>query len=135
MIRMKLIDILNEQTIGYTPDKIDQLVIESKEYANKFMKLYQSTYSFVVNLTIKECIDTMEETKVKLRQLEEFKTAISTKYEKYYQILDTFEIGEYPQNVVLFEDSINEIDRIMVKYDDLLDALKDIISNSEYISR
>lgn len=132
---MKLIDILNEQTIGYTPDKIDQLVIESKEYANKFMKLYQSTYSFVVNLTIKECIDTMEETKVKLRQLEEFKTAISTKYEKYYQILDTFEIGEYPQNVVLFEDSINEIDRIMVKYDDLLDALKDIISNSEYISR
>jgi hypothetical protein len=132
---MKLLDIINEQTIGYTPDKIDRLVSESSEYVIKFRKLYESTYSFVLNLTIKECIETMEQTKVKLGQLEEFKIAISTKYDKYYQILDTFEVGEYPHNVKLFEQSINEIDSLLEKYDDLLDALKDIISNSEYISR
>jgi hypothetical protein len=132
---MKLIDILNEQTIGYTPEKMDQFLAEARDYVVKFKKLYDSTYNFVVNLTIKDCIDNMEETKVKLNRLEEFKTIINTKYDRYYQIIDTFEVGEYPQNVTEFSRSVDEIDSLMSSFDNLLDALKDIISNSDYISR
>ena len=132
---MKLMNLLNEQTIGYTPEKMDQLMGEAREYVNKFNILYENTYTFVVNLTIKDCIDTMEETKIKLKRLEEFKIAINAKYDKYYHILDTFEVGEYPQNVKLFEQSIDNIDSLLQKFDNLLDALRDIISNSDYITR
>ena len=133
---MKLRDLLNEQTIGYTPDKMDQLLAEARDYVIKFTtKLYDSTYNFVVNLTIKNCIDNMEETMVKLNRLEEFKVSINTKYDRYYQIIDTFEVGEYPQNVTEFSHSVDEIDSLMSNFDKLLDSLKDIISNSEYISR
>ena len=132
---MKLIDILNEQTIGYTPEKMDQLLAEARDYVLKFKKLYDSTYNFVVNLTIKECIEKMEETKIKLKKLEEFKVSINSKYDRYYQIIDTFEVGEYPPNVTEFSRSVDEIDSMMSSYDNLLDALKDIISNSDYISR
>lgn len=132
---MKLIDLLNEQTIGYTPEKMDQLLAEARDYVNKFRKLYDTTYEFVVNLTIKDCIETMEQTKIRLKKLEEFKIAINTKYDNYYKILETFEVGEYPQNVRLFEQSIDNIDILLQDFDNLLDALKDIISNSDYISR
>jgi len=132
---MKLLDLINEQSIGYTPDKMEQLLSEAMDYSKKFNTLYESTYFFVVNLTIKECIDTMDECRIKLKRLEEFKVAINAKYEKYYQILDTFEVGEYPPNVTVFSRTIDDIDSMMQDYDNLLDALKDIISNSDYISR
>lgn len=132
---MKLFDLLNEQSIGYTPEKMDHLITEANAYVIKFKKLYNSTYSFVVNLTIRECLDDMDQMRSKLNQLNQFKVSINSKYDHYYNILDTFEIGEYPNNVKEFDNIITEIDRMMQDYDNLLDAFKDIISNSEYISR
>lgn len=132
---MKLMDFINEQSIGYTPEKIDQLVIEAGDYVNKFRKLFETTQTFVLDLTIRECISDMDNMRIKLKKLEEFKVSINAKYDKYYGIIDTFEVGEYPNNVKLFEQSVDEIDHLMQDFENLLDALKDIISNSDYISR
>lgn len=95
---MKLIDLV-EQNIRYTPERIDELIKEGTVFFNKSKNYFNKSYSFVLTLTIQECIQNNQNISIRFEEMKEIKSVIESKFDKYYNIVDLYEIGEYPDNV------------------------------------
>lgn len=129
---MKFSDLF-EQNIGYTPEGIDKHIVELKNYIEKVQKFHDSIYNEILNKTIKDCLNDLEGLNKKAHYFGDVKKIIENKHSDYYRILESFEVGEYPDNVYTFEKLVNRlgdllenINYINNSYDDMLSASKSL---------
>lgn len=131
---MKLMDLV-EQSWGYTPERIDVYVREAEEFYNKAKVIYRKSFDMVLNLTIQDCISNHEESKVRLNSLTEVKKVVESRYERYYNIVEKYEVGEYPENVRRLDEIINQYDNLIMDISEVIDAAQCIIDSAEYLSK
>jgi hypothetical protein len=77
----------------------------------------------------------IENLKERLKKIQQVKNVIEQKYEKYFKIVDTFELGNYPDNVKRLESISNQLDNLSMSLGDISDALDSLLDSAKYLSK
>jgi archaellum component FlaC len=134
-MKMKLIDIIKEQSLGYTPEGIDSIIREASEFLQTGFVFYKNNYEYILSLTIGECINDIENLKERLKRIQQVKNRVEQKYDKYFNIVDTFDLGNYPDNVKRLEAISNQLDNLSMSLGDISDALDGLLDSAKYLSK
>lgn len=130
---MKLTDLV-EQNLGYTPERIDDLIQESSAFYGKAKNYFNKSYNLVLTLTIQECIENYESLKKRFEEMQEAKKVIDARFNKYYDIVDSYEVGEYPENVMDLEKNSDALDGLSMNMGHVVDAMQDMLDSAKYLS-
>ena len=60
---------------------------------------------------------------------------LAKKYDKFFNIVELYEIGEYPDNVTELDHLSSEVDNQSLRLSEIADALEDLITMTEKISK
>lgn len=130
---MKLTDLV-EQNLGYTPERIDELIQEGSAFYGKAKNYFNKSYNLVLTLTIQECIENNESLTKRFQQMTEAKKVMESMYDKYYKIVDSYEIGEYPENVMDLEKISDAIDNLAMNMHHVVDSMRDLLESAKYLT-
>ena len=105
----------------YTPEKIDEFVASAKKDVEAAKSLFTLTYEKILDINMGDAINSPESIKALSDKVKQIKSSIKKKTDTYYDVINMYETGEYPDNV-------SELDRV----NDTLDSLGDDISKLYY---
>ena len=105
----------------YTPEKIDEFVASAKKDVEAAKSLFTLAYEKILDINMGDAINSPESIKALSDKVKQIKSSIKKKTDTYYDIVNMYETGEYPDNV-------SELDRV----NDTLDSLGDDISKLYY---
>jgi hypothetical protein len=128
-------DHINEDNVSYDPKKIDEFIVEAKKDIELGENLFTKFGNMLINtslITIFENLDGMKVTKEKITASEKY---LAKKYDKFFNIVELYEIGEYPDNVTKLDHLSSEIDNQSLRLSEIADALDDLITMTEKISK
>lgn len=105
----------------YTPEKIDEFVASAKKDVEAAKSLFTLAYEKILDINMGDAINSPESIKALSDKVKQIKSSIKKKTDTYYEAINMYETGEYPDNV-------SELDRV----NDTLDSLGDDISKLYY---
>jgi DNA-directed RNA polymerase beta' subunit len=126
---MKTLQSLLEQ-IEYTPEKIDEFVADASKTLDTGTKVFNVFLSRIGDLSIMNVIESPEEANQLLQKIQETKKVIKSKFEKYFDITDSYRYDEFedrPDNIEKLERLATELDSLTDNYDPLIDVLTEMI--------
>jgi gas vesicle protein len=105
----------------YTPEKIDEFVASAKKDVEAAKSLFTLAYEKILDINMGDAVNSPESIKALADKVKQIKSSIKKKTDTYYDVINMYETGEYPDNV-------SELDRV----NDTLDSLGDDISKLYY---
>jgi hypothetical protein len=105
----------------YTPEKIDEFVASAKKDVEAAKSLFTLAYEKIIDINIGDAVNSPESIKALADKVKQIKSSIKKKTDTYYDAINMYETGEYPDNV-------SELDRV----NDTLDGLEDDMSKLYY---
>jgi hypothetical protein len=121
--------------VSYTPEKIDEFIIEAKkdiELGKSLNDKFGSTIVQASLLTVYENLAQMNEAHSKVVKAEEY---MRKKFNKFFDIVDAYEVGELPDNVRELEKLSDEIDNLSYSLSDLANGFEELINATNSISK
>ena len=131
---MRILNIL-EQIIGYTPERIDELIQESSLFYNKAKKYYEKSYNMVLLLTIQDCINEYEMFMLRLKDFNKVKNVIEDRYGKYYDIVDSYNVSDNTENVRSLEKNVDDLDKLLMEMSEVINAMESLLESAKYMSK
>lgn len=131
---MRILNIL-EQIIGYTPERIDELIQESSLFYNKAKKYYEKSYNMVLLLTIQDCINEYEMFMSRLKDFNKVKNVIEDRYGKYYDIVDSYNVSDNTENVRSLEKNVDDLDKLLMEMSEVINAMESLLESAKYMSK
>jgi len=131
---MRILNIL-EQIIGYTPERIDELIQESSLFYNKAKKYYEKSYNMVLLLTIQDCINEYEMFMSRLKDFNKVKNVIEDRYGKYYDIVDSYNVSDNTENVISLEKNVDDLDKLLMEMSEVINAMESLLESAKYMSK
>ena len=125
----------DEFTIDYTPEKIDEFVKEAESVLDSVEKVFNMTKQKLVDVNIGSVVESSDEMKKLHEHLEKFHKNVESKNTKFYNIIEMYEIGEYPDNVKRLDELFSKIDHRNLDIYYLKDATTNILDVCETISK
>jgi hypothetical protein len=98
----------------YTPEKIDQYVREASNAYNKGKQIFETLLSQIILLSINEVIENPEAAKVLQQKTLELEKILRKTADKYYDIVNGYEVGEYPVNVRQLDNLYSQLDGLAI---------------------
>lgn len=126
---------LDEDNLSYDPSKIDEFVIEAKKDIEMGKNLISKFGSMLVNTPLISLYENIEKAKEAEKKISDSVKYLNSKYNKFYDIVEMYELGEYPDNVNQLYDLGNAIDNLSGRLSDLGDALEAFMDMIEKISK
>lgn len=126
---------LNEEGVSYDPSKIDEFILEAKKDIQMGTALIEKFGSAVVNSSLVSIFENLEKMKAAHQKMEESRKYLESKFNKFYDIVEMYEIGEHPDNVRELDDLANQLDNHSMTVYQLADAFDELINMTEKISR
>lgn len=126
---------LNEEGISYDPSKIDEFIVEAKKDIQMGTALIEKFGSAVVNSSLVSIFENLEKMKAAQQKMEESRKYLEGKFNKFYNIVEMYEVGEYPDNIRTLDDLANQLDNHSMTVYQLSDAFEELINMTEKISR
>lgn len=124
---------LQKEGLEYTPEKIDQFVIQAKADLAKAKELIKGYYHSIASLTVGEIVDEIEKYEAHLKKLDEIQEHYDKVYTKYYDIVEMYDFLNYPANVKELDkisnaisNSQNDLYRLHNSFEELIEAAKDL---------
>jgi hypothetical protein len=105
----------------YTPEKIDEFVANAKKDVEAAKSLFTLAYEKIIDINIGDAVNSPESIKALADKVKQIKSSIKKKTDTYYDAINMYETGEYPDNV-------SELDRV----NDTLDGLEGDMSKLYY---
>lgn len=125
----------DEFTIDYTLEKIDEFVKEAESVLDSVEKVFNMVKQKLVDVNIGSVVESSDEMKRLLEYLEKFHKNVESKNTKFYNIIEMYEIGEYPNNVKRLDELFSKIDHRNLDIYYLKDATTNILDVCETISK
>jgi hypothetical protein len=128
-------DPINEDNISYEPSKIDEFIAEAKKDVELGRSLINKFGSTIVNATLISIFGNMSlmtEAHSKVVKAEEY---MKKKFNKFFDIVNVYEVGELPNNVRELEKISDEIDNLSYSLSDLSDGFEELINATKTISK
>jgi len=126
---------LNEEGVSYDPSKIDEFIVEAKKDIQMGTALIEKFGSAVVNSSLVSIFENLEKMKAAHQKMEASRKYLESKFNKFYDIVEMYEIGEHPDNVRELDDLANQLDNHSMTVYQLADAFDELINMTEKISR
>jgi hypothetical protein len=120
---------------SYDENKIDQFVVEAEKDVQMADSLINKFGVNVVNMTLKDIHDNMAQMESAKEKLNASKDYITRKYEKYYDIVEAYEVGEYPDNVSKLYDLSNKLDNQKESLSDLAETFNTLIDSTKWLGK
>ena len=105
----------------YTPEKIDEFVASAKKDVEAAKSLFTLAYEKIIDINIGDAVNSPGSIKALADKVKQIKSSIKKKTDTYYDAINMYETGEYPDNV-------SELDRV----NDTLDGLEGDMSKLYY---
>lgn len=105
----------------YTPEKIDEFVANAKKDVEAAKSLFTLAYEKILDINMGDAVNSPESIKALADKVKQIKSSIKKKTDTYYDVINMYETGEYPDNV-------SELDRV----NDTLDGLEGDMSKLYY---
>lgn len=126
---------LVEENVSYTPEKIDALIQEAMKLLEEVQQARNTHMTNVIHTTIAEVMLDKESYQKEVLKIEADHKMFNVGYEKYYNIIETFDWMDQPDNVKKLE----KINEKIYKYNEDIyqtgNALEEIISASLTMER
>lgn len=119
----------------YDETKINQFVVEAQKDVQMAENLINKFGANVVNISLKDIYDNMGQMKSAQEKLDSSKNYISGKYDKFYDIVEAYEVGEYPDNVETLYDLSNKLDKQKDSLSDLSETFNTLIDATEWLAK
>jgi len=119
----------------YDENKINQFVVEAQKDVQMAENLINKFGANVVNISLKDIYDNMGQMKSAQEKLDSSKNYISGKYDKFYDIVEAYEVGEYPDNVETLYDLSNKLDKQKDSLSDLSETFNTLIDATEWLAK
>ena len=126
---------MNEGDVSYDPAKIDEFVAEAKKDIQMGVALIEKFGSAVVNSSLVSIFENLEKMKSAQQKMDQSRKYLESKYNKFYDVVEMYEVGEYPDNVSELDDLANQLDNHSMTVYQLSDAFEELINMTEKISR
>lgn len=121
--------------ISYEPEKIDEFVKEAENVLSSTEKVLSSSVQKILSINIQELVQSPDDMKQLLDYLENFHKNVEKKFGKFYDIVEMYEIGEYPNNIKQLDGLASKIDNKNLDIYYLKDALRNILDARDEISK
>lgn len=132
---MGLKESVNEMNVSYEPSKIDEFVVEAKKDVELGKNLINKFGSMMINLSLITIFENFEQMKAAQEKISSSQKYLEKKFGKFFDIVEFYEVGEYPDNVIELDRLSSQIDDLSIKLSEIVDAFEDLITMTEKISR
>lgn len=121
--------------ISYEPEKIDEFVKEAESVLSTTEKVLNSSLQKVLGINMQDLVQSPDDMKQLLDYLEKFHKNVEKKFGKFYDIVEMYEIGEYPDNIRQLDALASKIDNKNLDIYYLKDSLRNILDARDDISK
>lgn len=129
------ISLSEESNLSYTSEKVDELIIEAQKVVDKGNSLIKSYGMRILNSTLLEVHDEMSKFESDRNDLNSFEKKIRAKFDYYYDVANSFDYMDWPDNVKTLDGFVNKLDDIVETLDDLVEVYDDLIDKVERLSK
>jgi hypothetical protein len=132
---MKLLDILKEQELSYSPDKLQEYIKKCTNNIAIAKREYNKCLIMVKSLSINDVIDGEGKYEGMLSQMESIKTALRKKYDEYWGVIDSYPTQDAPDGVWQLEKLTTDLEECEYNISDLNEILGNIIESSKKLPK
>ena len=124
---MKLIDILIEQELGYSPEKLQEYITKGTNNVVIAKREYNKFLSIIKSLTINNVVNEVEKYEGISSQMDSIKNAIQKKYDQYYEVAERDTSDANHDATFKLERVADELQEYIYNFGDLIEILGNII--------
>ncbi len=110
----------------YTPEKIDEFVVDAQKCAEYLKKIYEKYYADMLALSIGDVMENSEPLRLSLEKLAKEKTYVDKLSTKWYNAIEMYTVGEYPDNVTKLDKLYDIIDHLQTDIDNLASIFQSV---------
>ena len=126
---------LLENNLSYTPERIDQFVVEATKLLTDASNLKNKHYTNVVSLSISEVLENVKYYEQLAERMDEDHRIIEKQHDKFYNVVELYDYLDYPENVKNLSKINDKIYDTAQDIYHLSNALEEIVSAVEQINR
>ena len=131
---IKLTTLLKEISITYTPEKIDEFVKRAERDLSNIAGLFNIALQKTLELNVQNVTQAPEAIQNLTAKLKVAYDEVEEKNNTYYNVVESYELGEYPNNVKRLEALFNQIDNKNLNVYNLMDALDHLLEAGKELS-
>ncbi len=124
---------LREASVQYTPEKIDEFVKITDKYRSDLERVLRSVTGRVEDMSIKSVNENPQALDDLLDKVKEVRTSTDKVLDKYYPVVEQYDLFDRPDNIKRLENNMNKVDNMNLDLSylqNMLDSFKD--SAKEY---
>ncbi len=114
--------------ISYTPEKIDEFVLSAEKEKSSAESIFRAIRSKIYNISIQNAIEFPDEINSLLDKVKQTRSFLDNKAQKYYKVIEMYDIADYPDNVSKLDDLVTKMDNINDDFFLLEETLDNIIA-------
>lgn len=124
-----------EESISYTPEKIDQFVIEASKVLNETELLFNKYQNQILSLTVDEIFNSIDSYEKMAEKIYAEHQLIDKQHSKFYNIVDMYDFLDLPENVKKLEKINDRISDISEKIYALSRGLEEITQGVDFFKK
>ena len=111
--------------ISYTPEKIDEFVTSAEKEKSAAINVFKAIRSKIYDINIQNAIESQDELNSLLDKIKQTRSFLNTKAQKYYNVVEMYDVADYPDNISKLDNLTTNLDNI----NDDLSLLEDTVDN------
>ena len=119
---------IKEANITYTPEKVDQFVLDLTKELDRAKTVYETARNKVMNMSVGEVLENLDGMKAYKDKLEKAVEMFNKLHTKYFDIVETFDFYGMPANVRALEKLVDKLDNYYSDLSKVEDVVDDMIS-------
>ena len=119
----------------YTPEKMDQYVREASNAYNKGKQVFETLLNQILLLSINEVLENPEAAKALQQKVTDLENILRKTADKYYDIVQGYEAGEYPTNVIQLDNLYYDLDGLSLDASYLEYGITPLIDAADDLSK
>jgi len=125
---------IKENNISYTPEKIDEFVAQLTKEVESAKNIFSVALNKVKDLSVGSITDNPSFAEGYLEKIKAANEIINKKHSKYFDIVDLYDVGDYPNNVKQLENLTDTLNNYYYDIMRIEDALEETISASKKLT-
>jgi uncharacterized coiled-coil DUF342 family protein len=111
--------------ITYTPEKIDEFITSAEKEKLAAIDIFKAIRSKIYDINIQNAIESPGELNSLLDKIKQTRSFLNTKAQKYYNVVEMYDVAYYPDNISKLDNLTTNLDNI----NDDLSLLEDTVDN------
>jgi hypothetical protein len=126
---------IQQPEVGYPSKKIEEFIGIAEKAIQNGKSLFTKYKNLILNIAILDVVNNTEKYKELLSDMEFDNDKLHEVYDRFYRVVEKYDIINRPKNIEKLEDLYNDIDDIMGDIYYLTSALENVIKAGEDLNK